>query len=620
MSQSRSCPAAYSQDSDRLRRFKQEAQAAAALNHPNILTIYHIGEHEGAPYIASELLDGYNLRQRLQSGAIPLRKVVDYAVQIARGLAAAHDRGIIHRDLKPENVFLTRDGRAKILDFGLAKLTRPEEKSPGHDTQTLTSASESGFVLGTVGYMSPEQVRGQTAGPASDLFSFGAILYEMLTGRRAFRSETAADTMTAILKEDPSPVTQLNPQIPLALERVVGHCLEKNSEERFQSARDIAFNLEALSQRSGTSQKTADPETVSRSMRLPALVLAVAAVALIVAGAFLLGRMSHPKPATYRRLTFRQGTIEAARFTPDGENVIYSEALEGAIPEIFTTNPRSPESRALGLKGGTLLSISSKGEMAVLMDTHVIAPTYVAGTLARVPLEGGAPREIQAGVEGADWTPDGSALLVTREVSGGGVIEFPSGKVIYRSPGLIGHARFSPRGDRVAFFEHPGHLSDNGDVAVVDLAGKKRTLSAGWSDLTGLAWSHSGDEILFTGDRNNSSAALFAVSLTGKEREVERVPIDLVLYDTAPDGKVLVAREDWRGTPWAQASSTSGISPGSIFQLRPTFPKTAASWFSANKVNWAVPLLQRLCEILMAPQRSASAMVYAELSAVTLSA
>ena len=544
-------PAAFSQDADRLRRFKQEAQAAAALNHPNILTIYHIGENQGSPYIASELLEGESLRQRLQSGPLPLRKVVEYTTQIARGLAAAHDKGIIHRDLKPENIFVTRDGRAKILDFGLAKLTRPEEKGSGPDTQTLTSASEPGFVLGTVGYMSPEQVRGQAASPASDLFSFGAILHEMLTGRRAFRGETSADTMSAILKEDPPQITELNPQIPPALERIVGHCLEKNPDERFQSARDVAFNLEALSQDSGTSQKPTLPKAGSRSRRLRAVAATLTALALVAAGAFLLGRMNHSKPPIYQRLTYRQGTIEAARFTPDGENVIYSEALEGNTPEIFATNPRSPESRALGLKGGTLLSISSKGEMAILMDTHMIAPTYVAGTLARVPLEGGAPREIHAAAEGSDWTPDGSALLVTREVSEGGVIEFPQGKVIYRTSGLVGHARFSPRGDRIAFFEHPGHVSDNGDVAVVDLAGKKTTLSTGWSDLTGLAWSQSGDEIWFTGDRSNSSAALFAVSLTGKERQVERVPIDLVLYDIARDGRVLMSREDWRGGMYA---------------------------------------------------------------------
>ncbi|HZC23726.1 MAG TPA: serine/threonine-protein kinase, partial [Candidatus Binatia bacterium] len=216
-------PAAFSEDDDRLRRFKREAQAAAALTHPNILTIYHVGEHEGAPYIVSELLEGESLRQRLQSGILPLRKAVEYAVQVARGLAAAHEKGIVHRDLKPENIFISKDGNVKVLDFGLAKLTRPEERSTSSDAMTLTVRSEAGFVMGTVGYMSPEQVRGQTAGPASDLFSLGVILYEMVAGKRAFRGETSADTMSAILKEDPAEMSGSNRQIPLALERIVRH-------------------------------------------------------------------------------------------------------------------------------------------------------------------------------------------------------------------------------------------------------------------------------------------------------------------------------------------------------------------------------------------------------------
>lgn len=280
-------------------------------------------------------------------------------------------------------------------------------------------------MLGTVGYMSPEQVRGQVAGPTSDLFSFGAILYEMLTGKRPLRADTAADTMSAILKDDPPEISETNRQIPPALERIVRHCLEKSAKERFQSARDVSFNLEALSQDSRSSPTKPLPQTGVHSKCVSRMVAALAALALLAAGAFLLGRMSRPKPSTYLRLTFRQGTIQAARFTPDGGSVVYSQALEGSTPEIFSTSPRSPESRSLGLKGSTLLSLSSKGEMAVLMDTHSFAATYVVGTLARVPLEGGAPREVLANVENAEWTPDGSALLITREVGGANVVECP---------------------------------------------------------------------------------------------------------------------------------------------------------------------------------------------------
>jgi hypothetical protein len=408
-------PVAFSEDSDRLRRFKLEAQAAAALNHPNILTIYHVGEDNGAPYIVSELLEGESLRQRLQAGALPTRKAIDCAVQVARGLAAAHDKGIVHRDLKPENIFLSRDGRVKVLDFGLAKLTRPEESATDFDSPTMTRGSEPGFALGTVGYMSPEQVRGQAAEPTSDLFSFGVILYEMLTGKRAFRGETAADTMSAILKEDPRELTETNRQIPSALERIVRHCLEKNPEERFQSARDVAFDLETLSSGSGIAPVSPGSASTRKRKPLLAAVAGVVIMAAFAAGFFLAGHKSPVPLPTYRRLTFRQGTVRAARFAPDGQSIVYSAAWEGNPSELFTTRPQGPESRALGLAGSALLAVSPTGDIAVLLGAHSVSVAANAGTLARVPLEGGAPREILSNVENADWAPDGTSLLITRQ-------------------------------------------------------------------------------------------------------------------------------------------------------------------------------------------------------------
>ncbi len=249
-------PASYSADPERLQRFAQESRAAAALNHPNILSIYDIGETSGAPYVVSELLEGETLRDRLRNGALSSRKAVDYAQQIARGLAAAHERGIVHRDLKPENLFIIDDGRAKILDFGLAKFTRPDGDTAdaGGDAPTMQVATEVGTVMGTAGYMSPEQVRGKPTDARSDIFSFGAILYEMLSGKRAFHGDSAADTMSAILKEEPPDLTETNRTISPGLERIVRHCLEKSPAERFQSARDAAFNLEALTDVSGASR------------------------------------------------------------------------------------------------------------------------------------------------------------------------------------------------------------------------------------------------------------------------------------------------------------------------------------------------------------------------------
>src|SRR5687768_255757 len=249
-------PSAYSIDKDRLHRFEQEACAASALNHPSIIVIHDIGTHDGAPYIVSELLEGETLRSRNAGTTLGQRRAIEYALQIAQGLAAAHEKGIVHRDLKPDNIFITKDARVKILDFGVAKLTQPDRDQSQTNIPTRRVDTHPGVVIGTAGYMSPKQVRGKGVDHRSDIFSFGAILYEMLSGRRAFQGESAADTMSAILKEDPPELTETNKTVSPALERLVHHCLEKNPEARFHSARDLAFALEALAAPSG-SQATA---------------------------------------------------------------------------------------------------------------------------------------------------------------------------------------------------------------------------------------------------------------------------------------------------------------------------------------------------------------------------
>jgi len=291
-------PQALSLDADRLRRFEQEALATAALNHPNILAVFDIGTHEGAPYVVSELLEGETLRERVRGGPLVMRKALDYALQIAHGLAAAHEKGIIHRDLKPDNLFITKDGRVKILDFGLAKLTQPE--AGAHTSlATATQATEAGVVMGTAGYMSPEQVRGVAVDPRSDIFSFGAILYEMLSGKRAFHGETSADTMSAILKEDPPDLSETGRNVSPALERIVQHCLEKNPESRFHSASDIAFDLEHLSGTSGASARVA---AVAAAPPRGKLLLALAAglvIAVVMLGlGWWLGRSGGAGPST----------------------------------------------------------------------------------------------------------------------------------------------------------------------------------------------------------------------------------------------------------------------------------------------------------------------------------
>src|SRR6202795_3941883 len=277
-------PASFSADHDRMQRFAQEARAAAALNHPNILSIFDIGDEKGSPYVVSELLEGETLRERLRSGALSVRKTIEYGLQVARGLAAAHEKGIVHRDLKPENLFITSDGRVKILDFGLAKLTRPESES-GADAPTVHGVTEPGLIMGTAGYMSPEQVRGQAADPRSDIFAFGAILYEMIAGKRAFHGETSADTMSAILKEETPELSETARNVPPGLERIVRHCLEKHPAQRFQSAGDLAFDLEALTDVSAATKSGAQAAVQQASVGSSRRWLAAAAAVIVLAAA-----------------------------------------------------------------------------------------------------------------------------------------------------------------------------------------------------------------------------------------------------------------------------------------------------------------------------------------------
>src|ERR1700723_2564495 len=380
-------PPVVSRDPDRLRRFEQEAESAAALNHPNILAAYQLGTFQGAPYLVSELLEGHTLRELLQRGPIPIRKAIDYGVQVARGLAAAHEKGIVHRDLKPDNLFVTKDGRVKILDFGLAKLTQPE---PGVHTclPTVTHGTEAGVVMGTAGYMSPEQVRGAAVDPRSDIFSLGAILYEMLSGKRAFHRDTAADTMSAILKEDPPDLSETGRNVSPALERIVQHCLEKNPESRFHSASDIAFDLEHLSGLSGATAKvTATAGARSHRGQLLAIMTGVAMGVVMLGLGWWLGHGSGAVAlAEYKQITFRTGSIGNARFTPDG-SVVYSASWDGGEDQLYMSRMDDPGARELNLKDAELLAISKNGELAIRLNT-----VHYGGDAPSGPLGLEAPR------------------------------------------------------------------------------------------------------------------------------------------------------------------------------------------------------------------------------------
>src|ERR1039458_4192320 len=443
-------PESMARDAERLRRFETEARAIAALNHPNILSIHDIGTYKGPPYLVSECLEGQSLWLALTGGALPLRRAADYGTQIAQGLAAAHDKGIVHRDLKPENVFVTRDGRVKVLDFGLAKLAQPEASSCAGATMEAAPNSD-GVVLGTVGYMSPEQVRGAPADARSDIFSLGAILYEMISGHRAFRRDTSAETMTAILKEDPPELSLTGKPISPVLERVVRRCLEKNPLQRFQSARDLAFNLESLSGTSSTSAATgtarfAVATAEKKTSRKWVMTLAVGALllALVAAGIWMLGARSSSLP-TYHQLTFDRGLVYAARFAPDGRSIYYSASWNGEPVQLYSTMPDAPESRPLNLGNSTLFAVSAS-QLAISAGCKDRYIGLCQGTLGLVPLAGGTPREVADGVLAADWSADGSEMAFILQVEGKYRVEFPRGKTLYESTHPLGYLRIAPRG------------------------------------------------------------------------------------------------------------------------------------------------------------------------------
>lgn len=545
-------PAEYAADSDRLRRFEQEARATAALNHPGILAVFDIGTHEGSPYLVTELLEGETLRERLAAGPLPAGKAVDVAIQVAQGLAAAHEKGIVHRDLKPDNVFLTTDGRAKILDFGLAKLTRRDVGVfGGSDPGQTPALTQLGMVVGTAAYMSPEQARGYAVDHRSDIFAFGLLLHEMVSGRSPFLRETPVDTISALLNTEPPPLGELAPPLGTALDRIVRHCLEKLPEDRFQSARDLVFSLRSLSAPSTTrtSRVGLRPPGSRRWSALlvrGALALAVAAVAFV--GGILLSPGRAPELPVFTQKSFRAQTIFSARFGPDGRTIVYSAAQRGFAPELLAIRPEYPESVPLAPAGAHLLAVSARGELAVLTNARPLVFRLFVGTLARAPMGGGAPRDLLDDVHDADWLPDGSELAVVRDVGGRDRVELPAGTALFESSGYLSDLRVSPGGDHLAFVEHPIRYDDRGAAVIVDRRGRRVITSEPFETIDGLAWSPDGREILFSAQAGTglNSLAVRTLSLGGRSRPVLSSAGRLRIHDIARDGRWLVTRDDWR--------------------------------------------------------------------------
>jgi len=573
-------------DRERLVRFEQEARATGMLNHPNLLTIYDVGrDDDGNPFLVSELLEGETLTARVTRGALSARKAVDAALQMALGLAAAHEKGIVHRDLKPDNIFLTRDGRLKILDFGIAKLTG----AASADGPTFQmAATEPGIVLGTVGYMSPEQIRGEIVDQRSDIFSFGAIVYEMLSGVRAFKRSSGIETLSAILREEPPDLVELMPGVPPAVERLVRRCLEKDREVRFQSARDLAFNLETLSTMSSAQTLSSTPRpaagstgstiphgpigavaagaaataamkaqpaptmrhTVARTAARPrkvspvllALLYLISVGGAAYAGWKWAGRaddtVAEPQ---FSRLTFRRGEVRSARFSPDGDTIVYSAAWEGKPSEVFIANRGSTEARPLGIPESEVLAVSKSSELAILLRRDRVTGL---GTLARVAMAGGVPRDLAEHVLQADWSPDGNVLAVIRQAGDNNRVEYPIGTPKYETLHYIRFVRVAPDGRRLAILEQSrGEF----DLSVID-GGAPVSVARGWSrGATGMAWSPDGSEIWVSGTSSAAPPALYAVNVADSTmRLVSRLAGGIRIFDISPRGETLMSNGSWR--------------------------------------------------------------------------
>lgn len=529
---------------DREKRFVQEAKAASSLNHSNIITIYDIDtqEIEGKTvrYIAMEYVAGETLDHLIGRKGLAVRSALKYASQIADALAAAHAAGIVHRDLKPANVMVTPLEVVKVLDFGLAKLS--EEGQADAFAETLhgdgASLTEAGTILGTVAYMSPEQADGKKVDARSDIFSFGSVLYEMVTGRRAFAGGSKLSSLSAVLHTEPQPASLAAPEIPLELDRIIARCLKKDPARRWQSMADVKVALDEL--RDETESSSVDPRGLASVARRAPFVakrwLVLGALSLLLvglaSGAYSARRFFVSAPLTFQRLTFRRGDITAAKFGP-GNAIVYGAKWDGTPSTLFSTQPGNREARSLGLPTGRILAISHAGEMAILLGGDTV------GTLALVPFGGGAPREVLENVSGADWGPGG--LAVVRTIGGKHRLEYPVGTVLYEIDSLPPLApRVSGDGKLVSFFDYDVEVGDY-SLSVVGPNQPKRVLSRGWRGVGSLNWSPRGDEIWFSASQPGSDPALYAVSLLGKQRFLGQAPGWIVMQDVAADGRVLLS-------------------------------------------------------------------------------
>jgi Tol biopolymer transport system component len=533
-------------NADHEKRFVQEAKSASSLNHANIVTIYDIDTQEvdGAPvrYIAMEYVAGETLDHLIGRKGLRVRTALKYAAQIADALATAHAAGIVHRDLKPSNLMVTPQGVVKVLDFGLAKLNEEAEADAFAETVHGDGVplTEEGTILGTVAYMSPEQAEGKKVDARSDIFSFGSIFYEMVTGQRAFAGKSKLSSLSAVLHKEPPPPSQAVPDVPPELERIIARCMKKDPARRWQNMADVKVAVDELREETESSSIVLKRSgTLSSRAALPAkgwwfLGALILLLVGLLAGAYSARTYLRSAPITFQRLTFRRGDVTAARFGP-GDAIVYSAEWDGTPSALFSTQPGNREARPLGLPAGRILSISRAGEMAILLGGDPV------GTLASATFGGGAPREMLENVSAADWSPNGDTLAVVRTMGGKHRLEYPVGTVLYENDVRPQESpRVSGDGKLVAFFDYDAEVGDY-SLCVVSLNQPKRVISRGWRAIGSLRWSPRGDEIWFSAGQPGSDPALYAVTLSGKQRFLTQAPGWIVMQDVAADGRVLLS-------------------------------------------------------------------------------
>ncbi|MGC2330364.1 MAG: protein kinase [Candidatus Acidiferrales bacterium] len=537
-------------------RFDREARAISSLNHPRICTLHDVGHQVGVDFLVMEYLEGQSLADRLKKGPVPFKELLKIGMEVCEALDVAHRAGITHRDLKPGNITLTKGG-AKLMDFGLAKAAVAGVEDGANPLPLSAAKTLSGFdpgsplttagaVLGTIQYMSPEQLEGKPADARSDLFALGAVLYEMATGKRPFDGKSQISVASAILEKDPEPLSLTQLLTPRAFERIVSTCLAKNPDDRFQSARDVGLELGWIGETMPEPERAnMAPSPAKAATRiLPWAIAGVFALAALLP--FFLLRSERPQPV-FTNVTFREGKLQSARFSHDGQTIVYSGEWEGSPPEVAVSRVGSPESRLLGIPSSTVAAISSLDELAVLVRCEPVFIIDCGGTLSTVSLAGGAPRGIAEHVAYADWSPDGKDMVLSTFSGAEARLEFPPGHVLYeQKSGWFGHPRFSPDGRLIAYENHPSVGTDTGSVEVIDLNGKRTVLVAYNVSLEGVAWRPDGKEVWYAGAGSGGWAdTIYGVTLSGKQRPILTMPY-LRLHDIAKDGRALISHEVWR--------------------------------------------------------------------------